>query len=149
MQRLNGSHALRHMILADDEVDHARGREGEADEDCLGAHNQRCAMGEVNQRPGEAGYELWGVFIGKCELEGKCGKDESYTAADGEGDGKAVERLHKLPVDPEICNAHKDPEMDRLSVQEDLHDIWIAGEFLASLVPAPDDSCRYCGENER
>lgn len=149
MHGLDGSHALGDAIFGKDEVDHARSGEGEANEDCLGARHQRSAVGEVYQGPGETGYELWGVLVGKCELEGEGRQNESNTAADGERGGKPVERLHELPVDPEVCEAHKSPEVDRLGVQEDLHDIWVTGKFLAGLVPASDDSRRHRGEKKR
>lgn len=100
VQRLDGRDALGHAVARHDEVDDAGGGEREADENGLGAHDERAAVGEVDEGPGETGDELGGVLVGEGELEREGGEDEAGAADGAERGREAVEPPEQFAVDP-------------------------------------------------
>lgn len=106
MQRLDGDDALGNTVSRHDVVDNAGGGKRETDKDSLGTHDKRAAVGEVNKRPSETRYELWGVLVRESKLERKGSKNKTSAAGNAKRGREAIESLEQLAMDPEVGDAN-------------------------------------------
>ena len=77
--------------------------------------------------------------MGEGELEAKCrqhkGNHKRHGNPSGHNLGKPAQQSR---LEPDVRDHHQEPEELWVGGYESLHDIGVAGEFLACLVPASD-----------
>ncbi len=79
-------------------------------------------------------------LVGEGQLEREGRQHQAGGAGHVSREREAAEAADQLSVQPQIGHGDQSPEEQRVRMEEQLDEVGLAREFLARLVPAPDES---------